>query len=40
MAHNEKYARGEIYYPITSWRVWHETEAEITERQNKPEVCD
>ena len=40
LAHNEKYALGEIYYPITSWTIWHETEAETAERYKKPIVCD
>lgn len=39
LEHNERYARGEIYYPIYTRPLLHETEAETIEREKKPIVC-
>lgn len=38
--HNERYARGEIYYPIYTRPLMHETEAEEVERSKQPIICD
>jgi hypothetical protein len=32
LAHNERYALGEIFYPILSWFIMHETKAELALR--------
>lgn len=39
LAHNERYARGEIYYPIYTRPLLHETEAEAIERSKQPVEC-
>lgn len=36
VAHNENYARGEIYYPMYAEPTWHETEEEAEERRKLP----